>query len=562
MIPGSTAPSVNAPPACEMNKSVFRFQLSIGVCGHRDLTDSGMLSGQIQAGLQTILNRYTESPQIPIDIIVWSALAEGADRLLVREILKRPRAQLRTVLPLAPDEYCEDFSSDASRREFWEYLALDAEAASRAPVFTLSGSNHAEQAELRKEAYRKAGELIAQRCDVLLAIWDGQPARGTGGTAEVIAFAQTRHIPVVVVSSLPPHCVYSYGSGCYDTHGYESLVIFAAHDLQIERETILEASTVNLFGDGKFPGLPVDGVRSTSEILLPHYLRASTLARRTQRQYYTASASIYGFAAAAVLLVVAGSLFEQIGAFFFATEAAAMLVILYLVRLARRKDYHRKWIEFRLLAERLRVACYLQTCGMAPAPLSHINQDWDALHQNQWVVQAYNSLLTALPAPVESAHQDFTAARSFLDSQWLDAQMRFHHRKAERCEHKDRMTERAVDAAFYLAFAAACGHIAMAFMEHHLGEAALGLSRLLTLAALALPAVGAALSVFRKHREYERMAVRSREMEQQLRGIRRTLERAVGPVEFERIIRAADELMLAESQDWRKLVSLLTVQKV
>ena len=50
-------------------------------------------------------------------------------------------------------------------------------------------------AEDRNLAYQRAGFLVAEQCDVLLAIWDGHPARGPGGTAEVIEHARARGRP-------------------------------------------------------------------------------------------------------------------------------------------------------------------------------------------------------------------------------------------------------------------------------------------------------------------------------------------------------------------------------
>jgi hypothetical protein len=35
--------------------------------------------------------------------------------------------------------------------------------------------------------------------DELLAVWDGQPARGYGGTADVVGVAREKGIPVTVV---------------------------------------------------------------------------------------------------------------------------------------------------------------------------------------------------------------------------------------------------------------------------------------------------------------------------------------------------------------------------
>jgi hypothetical protein len=40
---------------------------------------------------------------------------------------------------------------------------------------------------------------MIQQADRLFAVWDGKPARGYGGTADVVAYARERDIPLVVI---------------------------------------------------------------------------------------------------------------------------------------------------------------------------------------------------------------------------------------------------------------------------------------------------------------------------------------------------------------------------
>jgi hypothetical protein len=44
-----------------------------------------------------------------------------------------------------------------------------------------------------------ASERMLDLADQLVAVWDGLPARGYGGTADVVAAARRRGMPVVVV---------------------------------------------------------------------------------------------------------------------------------------------------------------------------------------------------------------------------------------------------------------------------------------------------------------------------------------------------------------------------
>jgi hypothetical protein len=94
-------------------------------------------------------------------------------------------------LPFDRDEYENDFESVESLRDFRKLL----EAASQ--VCELSGTR-----EDSTGAYEAVGEAILRRSDLLVAIWDGESARGGGGTAEVVEAAAAR-MPVVWTHSDP-----------------------------------------------------------------------------------------------------------------------------------------------------------------------------------------------------------------------------------------------------------------------------------------------------------------------------------------------------------------------
>jgi hypothetical protein len=50
-----------------------------------------------------------------------------------------------------------------------------------------------------EEAYWAAGQRVVGLAEVLLAVWDGTPSQGVGGTADVVAFAGERGVPTTVV---------------------------------------------------------------------------------------------------------------------------------------------------------------------------------------------------------------------------------------------------------------------------------------------------------------------------------------------------------------------------
>lgn len=120
---------------------------------------------------------------------VRSALAEGADRQLALLALERGCA-LHALLPFARADYRADFGSAASLHEFDRLLGRAARCTE------LPGRRAAPDA-----AYHALVPALLDGADLLCAVWDGAPALGPGGTAEVVAEACRRGLPVVHLST-------------------------------------------------------------------------------------------------------------------------------------------------------------------------------------------------------------------------------------------------------------------------------------------------------------------------------------------------------------------------
>lgn len=113
-----------------------------------------------------------------------SCLADGADQLFAAHVLAAG-GTLEAVLPC--EDYAESLTAEDSRARF-EGLSRAA-----ASVLTLPYPRPSEQ------GFLAAGQALVDRCDHLFAVWDGQPARGLGGTADVVAYARERGCPVTVL---------------------------------------------------------------------------------------------------------------------------------------------------------------------------------------------------------------------------------------------------------------------------------------------------------------------------------------------------------------------------
>lgn len=162
--------------------------LVLGVTGHRDIATRDPELGATVARELERLQRTFGRPRT----LLLSCLAEGADRLVARLAMEHLGAELVATLPLAPDDYRRDFRSAASRAEFDALLA----AASRRVVL-IDGDppEGGFRGAARTRRYACAGAYVVARSEVLIALWDGRPARGVGGTAELVGWMIAGEIP-------------------------------------------------------------------------------------------------------------------------------------------------------------------------------------------------------------------------------------------------------------------------------------------------------------------------------------------------------------------------------
>jgi hypothetical protein len=181
-----------------------RLPLVIGVTGHRDLRgeDVARIEREVQSIIAELRRGYLgDEGETPI--IVLSALAEGADRLVARVALAQG-VQLIAPLPLPPEEYRRDFEPGLKPGNAAEFDDLLAQAIA-APIipFTPGNSLEAVRADRsrRAEQYQAVGVFIVRHCNVMIAIWDGDERNmAMGGSAQVIKFKR-EGIPLEVSRS-------------------------------------------------------------------------------------------------------------------------------------------------------------------------------------------------------------------------------------------------------------------------------------------------------------------------------------------------------------------------
>lgn len=162
-------------------------RILIGVAGHRVLADEGRVTGAVDLALDRIEKAYGPSP-----LTILSPLASGADQLVARRVLARPGSRLIATLPMPLEQYLDDFPVGDQRRAFLHLLDQASETISLPPAHS------------RVESYEAVGQYLVTHCDLVIAIWDGRPARGRGGTAETVALARRRDLPLVWIRVADP----------------------------------------------------------------------------------------------------------------------------------------------------------------------------------------------------------------------------------------------------------------------------------------------------------------------------------------------------------------------
>jgi hypothetical protein len=192
------------------------FTFRIGVTGHRELDKPDDLRQPVREAIARLLTLVTVAPGAGLALVVVSALAEGADRLVAEEVLAAGAdrlvlkdvlaadggqqkvletvlagldARLEVALPMGAEEYLEDFKTEESKEEFHCLLAR----ARPGDIWTAPGGLG------REEAYERAGRYVVDRCDAIIAVWDGEKSRGRGGTAEIVGYAQEQGVPIAWV---------------------------------------------------------------------------------------------------------------------------------------------------------------------------------------------------------------------------------------------------------------------------------------------------------------------------------------------------------------------------
>lgn len=161
--------------------------LTIGVTGHRP---NRMVVGEAEIArrLRLVLAALKQGVRRGRPQAITS-IAEGSDRLFADAALALGY-RLAVLLPFASADYETTFSDKSATGHYRALLAAAAE------VNALAGT-----LEDSKAAYEVVGRAMVDQSDIIIAVWDGKPAAGRGGTPEIIEYAVAQGKPVIWINA-------------------------------------------------------------------------------------------------------------------------------------------------------------------------------------------------------------------------------------------------------------------------------------------------------------------------------------------------------------------------
>ncbi len=167
----------------------------IGFSGHRNLPHPDATR---EALLSTLQSLQSAAALKGAKVELYTSAAAGAD-LLALSCARSLNIPVHLLLPLPEADFAADFEG---RGEEWAQASEFIAAARRGDN---GGTTRVlRDHPLRDDCYYGQVTRIVDACDLLLVVWDGEAARGPGGTGDAVELAKARHRPLLHISSVNP----------------------------------------------------------------------------------------------------------------------------------------------------------------------------------------------------------------------------------------------------------------------------------------------------------------------------------------------------------------------
>ena len=573
-----------------------RLTLNVGITGHRATVLPSGVAEPLGPVVEEVFRRLSEATHrlhsveaalfdsAPPRLRLHTPLATGADQVAA-DGARASGYSIRALLPFAPNDYAEDFQE----HELDEFRSqLDRASA----IFALPGDRNDSES-----AYVMVGKAVVAAADVLVAIWDGRAGNGPGGTAYVVELALANSVPVIHIAidrarssiaevrllvggnAMEPVAVALEGDEAYFALLRDTL----APHTSVERQHIAEffAERENrtnwrfeypvLLSLLRIKPLPRKPWRQSSiqedieydlkevrdpgppETYVPltrAYGWANFLAIRYAQLFRSGHVTNYALSALAVVIALSGLIVPDLKVLLVVLELGTIGLLFLNTNAGTSGEWHRRWLQYRHLAESLRPLIYLKRTGMISAPFRsdfvrgplhrEAGADW-----TRWYAAAIWREMES-PTGVMTEARVRQMANDMVGEQILP-QSRYHHVNAERMRHLDHRLHE-VGNLLMGAVIAACvlfliGYVAMKDVIKKLTDPFIVLTA-------GVPALGAAVFGMRGHGEHLVAASRSANTASALEANAARLQQATKLEALSAELEQSASIMLADLDEW------------
>ncbi|MEP6785940.1 MAG: hypothetical protein ABI898_09395 [Sphingomonadales bacterium] len=570
--------------------------IGIGITGHRlQRLDSKAIPGISEMSGQ-VLDAIAAALSLPeaTSYRLVTALADGADSFVADAAIARGWT-IDAVLPFARDDYAQDFAEGAARDDYVRRVD-----ASRA-VFELPGSRTDSAV-----AYERAGRVVLAQCDVLIAVWDGGEGRGRGGAAQIVAEAVVEGIPVIHIHAHGGRAPELLWDGLTEHRlGQQTVETVARGDIAVLPKMLSELVDLPASPDerrmlGKFDsgirgrwrllslayplllaaagvrwlrrsdlrsaepqpadlvvpqlvgsaGIPPGGFgERLSTMLAPRFARSDTTASTVAQVFRSGWVVNFSFGALAVMLSLMGLVVpDGFKPALVVMEVLVVVTILVVTRAGNKAGWHRRWLDNRHLAERLR-------CLAITAQLGDLDLRADAGKYPGWVAWYVRSTARELGVPDARVDDHYlTRVRQSLTA-LIDDQIAYLGNEARRMHTLDHRLHHFGTWLFgTTVFVCLCvfiykvaDKIGAADALHDIADPALTVA---TILGAGLPAIGAAIYAVRVQGDFSGTAQRNHALAHTLQKLRTLIDGDNGFDALVRRARWAGDLLTDDLANW------------
>ena len=560
----------------------YRIPFLVGVVGHRDLRPEE--TAAIRVAVAQLLQRLRDDhPAVPLRLIC--SMAAGAD-LLVAEVASEFGILITALLPYARRLCRDDLATDEDKARFDRLCDASEVVELGLPADATPGDIDG-AGELRDRQLQRAGAIIARYSGLMIAIWNGESTTHRAGTARAMQFRRQGVMPSdelvvsprdVLLSPQDDDLNFEIRCGRVSQSGGSAVTVlgFTGTDTQGGegyprhlRTTLRRLAVLNRDMEEFADDIAEKGRRlsqpsphplpETLQILDRLFTAADWMGSHFRRCFTAALKARYALWALMALLLITfkKDSHGRVAMMSICGVLAVFLCGTLLAYWAHRRSWHRKYLDYRALAEALRVDFYWEIAGVRK------EFDGEFAHESflqkqdvelQWIRNAMRAV--SLQLAIRPCG-NFASGFPFVYANWIGddhptsrrGQMSYYRERLKTLERGMRVAE-LIDRALLL-----CGlALAMTFAV----DVALGTRSFLPLNlraamlwALALVPVYAAIFEIYLNEKADRALIRQYRYMSVLFGFAAEKLRAAETVEMKLLIlRSLGHACLAEHAQW------------